>query len=74
MLFRSEHGKGNDTRGVKGTAWAMFNGASEYYSQYRRIKNEEKDPTNRLKSIWFGSTGRSIEHAFDVALETIKVG
>ncbi len=72
MLYLFEHGKGNDMRGVKHTAWAMLNGATEYYSQYRKVKNEEQDPTNRLKSIWFGSTGRAIEHAFNVAVQTIQ--
>jgi phage/plasmid-like protein (TIGR03299 family) len=68
MLSLFEHGKGNDKPDVKGTMWAAYNGVTEYWDHYKQIKGEKEDPTNRLKSIWFGNAARMKERAFDEAL------
>jgi phage/plasmid-like protein (TIGR03299 family) len=58
-----EKGRGNDLPGVKGTAWAMYNAASEYLT-WERGRAE-----NRLDSLWFGDSSNANRRAFDLALK-----
>ena len=69
MMHLFKHGKGN--RGE--TAWDWLNGSTEYYDHGRQIKGETADPTNRLKSIWFGAAAKAKERAFSLALQVAGV-
>ena len=61
-----EIGYGNEIPGAKGTAWALYNGATEYLSY---VKGRTQD--TRLDSLWFG-TGKDLnQRAFDSALELV---
>jgi phage/plasmid-like protein (TIGR03299 family) len=72
LLNLFERGKGNDLPGVKHTAWAAYNAVTEYVDHHRTAKGLEKDPTNRLKNIWFGSGANMKSKAFE--LMTQKIG
>jgi len=67
LLGLFEHGKGNDRPGVRGSLWAGYNAVTEFVDHYKTIKGQGDDPTNRLKSIWFGAGARLKEKAFDEA-------
>jgi phage/plasmid-like protein (TIGR03299 family) len=58
-----ETGQGNDVKGVRGTAWALYNGATEYLSY-----EIGKDADRRLNSLWFGRNLKRNKKAFDVAM------
>jgi len=38
----------------RGTAWAAFNAVTEYADHHKTVRGN--DPSNRLNSIWFGSS------------------
>lgn len=71
LMTLAETGKGNDRPGVRGTLWAAYNGVTEYADHYKKI-NTEKDATNRLKSVWFGSSAKIKDRAFGLALSMVK--
>ncbi len=50
VLF--EKGRGNDMRGVKGTAWALYNGVTEYLSWERGASADR-----RMEHVWLGGAG-----------------
>lgn len=57
-------GKGNDLKGVKGTAWALYNGVTDYISHSRGRSND-----NRANAAWFGPESvRAIQSANDMFL------
>ena len=60
-----EKGRGNDMPGVAGTAWAMYNGVTEYL-QYERGREE-----NRLDSMWFGDSARINQKALQIAMAMV---
>lgn len=45
-------GRGNDIKGVKGTAWGAYNAVTEYLSHERG-----KSQDNRMDSLWFRNAG-----------------
>ena len=57
---------------LKGTAWLAYNAVVANYDHFQTVKGVAKDPTNRLKSIWFGAAAESKARAFDLALELVK--
>lgn len=61
-----ESGRGNDMAGVRGTAWALYNGVTEYLS-YEAGKSQD----TRLDSLWFGSNGRKNAKAFSAAMDLV---
>lgn len=63
-----ERGRGNDMPGVKGTAWALYNGVTEYL-QYERPRSNE---ATRLDSLTFGDGAEKSERALDRLLEMVK--
>lgn len=55
-------GRGNQMDGVRGTAWALYNGVTEYVDWERSTKGDE---SNRLASSWYGSGAGLREKAFE---------
>jgi phage/plasmid-like protein (TIGR03299 family) len=72
-MYLFEHGKGNDLPSVKGSAWCALNAITEYHDHYKVIKNETEDPTNRLKSIWFGNAAHIKGKAFEGILQVAGI-
>lgn len=58
-----EGGRGNDLPSIKGTAWAAYQGVTEYL-QYEAGKSEE----SRLNSLWFGQNAARNKKALNQAL------
>lgn len=58
-----ETGRGNDRPGVRGTMWALYNGATEFLSH-----EVGKDEDQRLNSLWFGTNLERNKRAFEVAM------
>jgi phage/plasmid-like protein (TIGR03299 family) len=56
-----ERGTGQDIAGVRGTAWSVYNGVTEYVDKYRSTKG---DAENRAYSADFGSGAVLRERAF----------
>ncbi len=70
MISLSENGKGNAP--FRGTAWALYNGVTEYVDHFATIKGVKQDPTKRTQNIVFGSGARTKERAFDLAMALVK--
>jgi len=72
QLFR--HGKGNDVAGIRGTAWALVNGVSEYVTHRRSTHGEtnEQKTAGRLHSVWFGPGHDLNRRAMSQVLELVK--
>lgn len=66
-----EYGKGQKI-GNKHSLWKAYNSVTEYVDHKRTIKNLDKDNTNRLASIWFGSGAKLKERAYNEAVALIK--
>lgn len=71
ILSLAEAGKGNGETGVRGTLWAAYNGVTEYADHHKEV-NTEKDKTNRLKSVWFGTSAKLKNRAFAEALKLVR--
>jgi phage/plasmid-like protein (TIGR03299 family) len=65
------YGERNNLPGIRGSAWAAYNAVSEWADHQRRVRGstELEKADNRLTSIWFGSSHRLKQQAFDRALE-----
>ena len=72
LLNLFENGKGNDMPGVRGSLWAAYNAVTEHIDHVTNVKNSKKDPTNRLKSIWFENGANVKSRAFDEAVLVLK--
>lgn len=57
-----DEGKGNELRGVKGTAWAALNAVTEFIDHGR---NEAGAQDKRLASAWFGQGAQIKQDAAD---------
>lgn len=76
-----ENGMGNDRPGVRGTAWALLNGVSEYVTHNRTARvldaagmtKETAETTSRLNALWFGSGKTMNSRAFDLGLELVGI-
>jgi len=72
-LFR--HGKGNDLPGVRGTAWALVNGVTDYTTHRRSARGSttaEKE-VSRKDSVWFGTGAALNSRAFVLVRELAEV-
>lgn len=58
-----ESGRGNNMPGVRGTAWALYNAATEYI-QYERGSDE----STRLNQLWFGAGATLNKKALETAV------
>lgn len=71
LLCLFENGKGQKT-GNRHSLWKAYNSFTEYVDHHRTVKNLDKDNTNKLNSIWFGSGAKLKEKAYTEALTLIK--
>jgi hypothetical protein len=64
-------GRGSDMRGVKGTAWGLWNATTEYadWTMAQRARNDE----NRTESRLAGDAARFKAEAYRVIRETVGV-
>ena len=60
-----ESGLGNRLPGVRGTAWAAYNAATEFVDH---IRSPQTNLNNRLKSIWFGNGADFKQKSFNAAM------
>lgn len=68
-LFRlHEEGRGSDLPGVRGTVWGAYNAVTEYADWFQTFRNAKEDPSNRLRSIWFGASAALKERAYEEAV------
>ena len=66
-----EIGKGTDIPGVKGTLYGAFNAAVEWADHYRPVRSDD-GVAGRLDSMWFGTTARFKQRAYDIAMEYVQ--
>lgn len=67
LLSLFDNGQGQKT-GNKHSLWKAYNSVTEYADHYRTVKNIEKDNSNKLSSIWFGSGAKLKERAYQEAV------
>jgi phage/plasmid-like protein (TIGR03299 family) len=70
LLSLFENGKGQKL-GNRNSLWKGYNAVTEYVDYFRTVKNIEKDNSNKLASIWFGSGAKLKEKAYDEAVALI---
>mgnify|MGYP002345556349 CR=1 FL=1 len=64
----------NTVDGMQETAWGAYNAVSFYADhQTRSVGNAATRDERRLSSIWFGSSSRLKQHAYDFALQLAGV-
>jgi len=66
LLGLFDHGRGNELPEVRHSLWSAYNACTEYSDHFRSVKNDS--PSNRLKSIWFGSGADFKMEAYNTAL------
>lgn len=75
VMTRIETGKGVEIPGVRGTAWAAFNGVTEYLDHFRTMKGADDDPaaarSRRMESILFGTVADTRERAAKIIAEAV---
>lgn len=71
LLNLFEHGKGNQHPAVRGSLWCAYNAVTEYSDYHKTIKNIDKDATNRLNSLWFGSGANMKMNAWEKAVALV---
>jgi len=70
LLCLFEKGKGQKL-GNRHSLWKAYNAVTEYIDHHRTVKNIDKDNTNKLQSIWFGSGAKLKEKAYNEAVALI---
>lgn len=67
IMGKFEHGKGNNMRSVRGSAWALLNGVVEYvdYSRSTKTHDGHSVSDSRTNSILFGSGAAMKQKALD---------
>lgn len=73
VLTLSQSGRGNDMKGVRGTAWALYNGATELVDHFANVGSKREDAKDmRLNSMAMGSgldtKATALEIIMDVCL------
>ena len=61
----AHEGMGNDHAGVRGTAWGMLNGFTEWTDYHRSGFGPKADTSRRVESAWLGDGSRMKARAFD---------
>lgn len=73
ILKQFESGRGNGLPGVKGTAWALFNGVTEYVDYFRSTRGDTSEKAeSRANSLLFGSGADMKQKALDSLLVSVK--
>lgn len=73
-LWRNLSHATNTVDGMQETAWGAYNAVSFYADhQTRSVGNAATRDERRLSSIWFGSSSRLKQHAYDFALQLAGV-
>lgn len=70
LMTLFQNGAGNNVKGIKGTLWAAYNSVTDY-QDHRNIRNEDKDPTARLRSIWYGASANMKIEAYQTAMDIV---
>ena len=70
LLYLFDYGQGQKT-GNKNSLWKAYNAVTEFVDHERTVKNIDKDSSNKLSSIWFGSGAKLKEKAYNEALALI---
>src|SRR3990167_690696 len=70
LLTLFEKGKGQDLKGIQHSAWAAYNAVTEYVDHCEVAGR--KDPSTRLRSIWFGAGAQLKNQAFHEAVKLLK--
>lgn len=72
VLELAEAGIGNDRTGVRGTAWALYNGITELYDHHNNMGSKRSDAVDmRVNSNWFGSGAASKAEALELIAKTV---
>lgn len=73
ILTRFQNGKGNAMASVRGSAWALWNGVTEYVDYARSARGEGADKNlSRAESLLFGSGAKLKQKALDSLIEITK--
>jgi phage/plasmid-like protein (TIGR03299 family) len=74
ILGLFDHGKGNRDPLVKGSAWALFNGVTEYvdFNRSARGKTDGQRLESRAESLLFGSGADIKQRALDSLLTSVR--
>lgn len=65
-------GIGNGNRGVRGTAWALYNGVTELVDHYNNQGSQRPDKADmRLNNVWFGSGATFKAEALDLIAKAV---
>lgn len=76
VLELAEKGKGADLKGVRGTAWGMYNAFTEFVDHNRKTKTqvdtEAARREARLNSQWFGLGQQMKAKAFSTLMDVVK--
>ena len=73
LLGLFESGLGNKNHLIRHTAWTAYNAVTEYVDHRASIRNVMKNPSNRIKNIWFGAGAKIKQRAFVEALNLCEV-
>lgn len=69
-----QNGVGNSHEAVRGTAWAAYQGCSEYLTHHRGANRKDASTDRRLDSVWFGQSATLNALALQKALDFGKYG
>lgn len=72
LISLFDNGQGQKL-GNKHSLWKAYNSVTEWVDHYRTVKNLDKDQSNKLNSIWFGSGAKLKEKAYNQAVALINV-
>jgi hypothetical protein len=71
-------GRGQDIPGVRGTAWAAYNAATEYVDYFQRVSRggigEPSLDGTRLEKAWFGKGHRLKRRAWEILQDYSRHG
>lgn len=72
--FLAQEGRGQKNNSeVQGTAWAYYQGATEYADYHRKGMGVNVDQSKRLASKWYGSSARFKSRAFSLLGDLLGV-
>lgn len=63
----------NNTDPARGTYWGAYNAVSEYVDHVMTIRNKDRDPSNRMRTLLFDHGARMKQKALETACEMAGV-